>query len=55
MGPPDTTVWEFTEPDHSWALETADVVSSVRGGAGLGADIDDALAVLRLIDEVYMK
>jgi len=53
MGPPETTAWEFTDPDDSWALETADVVSSVRGGTGIGADIDDAVAVLRLIDEVY--
>lgn len=53
MGPPESTVYEFPTSDESWRLETADVVSALDGDAGIGADLADAIAIHRLIDEVY--
>ena len=38
---------------RAWRLETADVVSALDGDAGIGADLADAIAIHRLIDEVY--
>jgi predicted dehydrogenase len=53
MGPPVTSAWEWPQPDASWARELADVVSDIRGGATVGADLDDCIAAFRIVEEAY--
>jgi len=53
MGPPVTTAWEWPQPDTSWARELVDVVSDIDGGASVGADLDDAIAAFRVVEEAY--
>lgn len=53
MGPPKTTSWEFDGVDESWGLEMVDVLDACAGLPSAGASADDALAVLRLIEEAY--
>lgn len=53
MGPPDTTAWEWPQPDTSWEAELTDFISAVDGKPGLGATIDDAIAALEIVEEAY--
>jgi predicted dehydrogenase len=53
LGPPDTTTREWAGPDESWRLEVEDVMAQLGGSEPVGADLDDAAAVLQLIDEAY--
>jgi predicted dehydrogenase len=53
MGPPLATTWEWPFPDKSWGLEVEDFVSAVAGGASQGAGLDDALAVLEIVEQAY--
>ena len=57
MGPPDVQSWEWPPGDVSWSAEMADVIGVVRGsaGAGVGASVDDALAVLAVVEEAYRQ
>lgn len=52
LGPPETTVWEYPGPDESWVREFADFAAAIEGRAGVGATLDDAVAALRIIDQV---
>lgn len=51
MGPPVTTIHEFVRPDVSFATELADVMADIDGRPSVGATIDDAIAVWRIIEE----
>ena len=53
MGPPETTIWEYPPSDASWAHELADFSSSQAGKPGDIADIEDACAVLGIIEAAY--
>ena len=53
MGPPDTTIWEFPSSDESWAAELADFAAAIQTGRKPSGDIDDAVAALKIIDQVY--
>jgi predicted dehydrogenase len=53
MGPPKSTTWEWPPDDGSWRREIEDVLKSIRGEPAIGASIDDAVAVMRLVEEVY--
>lgn len=55
MGPPFTTSWEWPGVDASWRHETVDVLRAVGGEPGLGADAEDALATLAVVDEAYAR
>ena len=55
MGPPDTTSWEWPHPDDSWATEMRDVLMSLGGGSAQGASIDDAVAVLEIVEQAYQR
>jgi len=48
--PPDSTTWRWPGSDDSWRLELEDVAVGLTGGRGVGADIEDALAVLEIIE-----
>jgi predicted dehydrogenase len=53
LGPPRTEVHEFPGPDRSWALEFEDFVGAVSGGGRPQGDIQDGLAALAIVDQVY--
>jgi len=53
MGPPPATSWEWPQPDASWSLELADVVSDLEGGTSIGADLADCIAAFRVVEEAY--
>jgi predicted dehydrogenase len=53
MGPPHTTTRQWDAPDDSWQLELEDLVAEVEGSAGVGANLKDAAAVLRIVEEAY--
>jgi hypothetical protein len=55
MGPPKTTAWEWPEADRSWADELDDVVADLDGRPAVGADIDDAIAAFRIVEEAYHR
>jgi predicted dehydrogenase len=53
MGPPPSTTWEWPPDDRSWTLEIEDVLKAIRGESAIGASIHDAVAVMKLVEEVY--
>jgi predicted dehydrogenase len=61
MGPPPSTTWEYPPTDQSWQAEMRDVVAHIAAIAPgaptdwqpIGAGIDDAIALLTLIEEAY--
>jgi predicted dehydrogenase len=56
LGPPDTTSWEWPRGDDSWIKETDDVTRSLAGDAGaFGADIEDAIEALKIVEEAYRR
>jgi predicted dehydrogenase len=55
MGPPETTSWEFPFPDLSWEREFAEFAAAVAEKRRPLGDVEDALAVLTLIDQAYRK
>jgi hypothetical protein len=55
MGPPETTIWEYPFSDASWANEFADFKTVRAGEPANIADIDDACAVLGIIETAYRR
>jgi predicted dehydrogenase len=55
MGPPETTIWEYPFSDSSWANEFASFKAAQTGKAENIADIDDACAVLGIVNAAYNK
>jgi predicted dehydrogenase len=56
LGPPDTTSWEWPRGDDSWIKETDDVLRSLAGdGDTLGADVEDAIEALEIVEEAYRQ
>jgi predicted dehydrogenase len=55
MGPPDTTTRHWEGPDDSWQLEIKDLVAEVGGSSPIGASLEDAAAVLRVVEEAYAR
>ena len=55
MGPPETTVWDYPQPDNSFADELESFVAAVEGRASAIADIDDAIANLEIVQSVYRQ
>jgi predicted dehydrogenase len=53
MGPPDTTTQEWPAPDESWRLEVEDFIAQLGGSNPVGAGLEDAAAVLQVVDEAY--
>jgi len=49
MGPPETTIWDFPGPDVSWEAEFADFAAAVETGRRATGDIEDALAMHKII------
>lgn len=55
MGPPETTVWDFSGPDMSWEAEFADFVSAIETGRRATGDIEDAVAMHKIIAAAYRE
>jgi predicted dehydrogenase len=53
MGPPDTAVHEYPGADESWSLEWADFARAIAEGTRPCGDLEDALATLRIVDQIY--
>jgi predicted dehydrogenase len=53
MGPPETAVWEYPGEDESWSTEYRHMVGCLRAGRPLSGGIEDALAVLEIVRQVY--
>jgi predicted dehydrogenase len=53
MGPPPSTAWEWPPDDRSWTREIEDVLKAIRGEPTIGASIHDAVAVMKIVEEVY--
>ena len=55
MGPPETTSWEYPMADDSWQVETRAFVEDIRTGRSPSPGLDDAIAALAVVDEVYRR
>jgi len=55
MGPPETTVFNYPGQDHSWQAEFEDFAAAVNDDRRPCGDIDDAVANLAIVDEIYRK
>ncbi len=55
MGPPDTVVYEYPGGDDSWKLEWADFARAIERGGPVCGGLPDALAALRIVDQVYAR
>lgn len=53
LGPPMTTIWEWARADESWARDTGDALGAIAGRPAIGASLEDAVAVMRVVDEAY--
>jgi len=55
LGPPATSERVWDGDDDSWRAELMDVRDALDGRPALGADLEDARAVLRIIEEAYAQ
>jgi predicted dehydrogenase len=55
LGPPTTAEQVWPGQDESWQDEVADVRNALEGRPAIGADLDDARAVLRVVAEAYAR
>jgi predicted dehydrogenase len=53
LGPPDVERFEFAGDDISWRLEFEEFVRDILQTRTSGPTIDDALAVLKVVDRIY--
>jgi predicted dehydrogenase len=55
MGPPVTEVWNFPEPDDSWAVEMREFIDDLVTGSDKSDNLESSLEVLRVIGEIYSR
>jgi predicted dehydrogenase len=55
MGPPDTVIYEFPQPDDSWEREFQEFLEDIRAGREPRPHIADAQAALHIVERVYME
>ncbi len=55
MGPPETTIWEYPMADDSWEIEMKEFLDDIRLGRQPAANLQDAAAALRIVNEVYRR
>ena len=53
MGPPETTIWEYSGEDNSWQLELNDFDQSIKSGKSSGPSLADARAALQIVETIY--
>jgi len=55
MGPPDTVIYEYPQPDESWRLEMQDFFADIRRKRIPVPGIKEARAVLAVVEKIYAK
>lgn len=55
MVPPLLQAWEWPADDVSWRHEMQDVADALVGRPARGADLDECLAVLSIVEEAYSR
>jgi predicted dehydrogenase len=55
MGPPETTIWEYPMDDNSWHTEFEEFLEDIKLGRTPSANLSDALAVLRVVEKIYIE
>jgi predicted dehydrogenase len=55
MGPPETTIWEYPGDDLSWRAEFVHLRDCIAHGFAPCGGLDDALAALEVVGEVYRQ
>ena len=55
MGPPETTIWEYPGEDTSWRAQFANLVDCIGSGQTPLGTLEDALAALRVVHQVYAQ
>ncbi len=53
LGPPETTTWEYPMADTSWKIEFIEFLEDIRLNRQPSANLDDALAALRIVERIY--
>jgi predicted dehydrogenase len=53
MGPPETTMWEFSGPDVSWNYEMKEFLDDIRLGRTPVPGLREARAVLQVVATIY--
>jgi predicted dehydrogenase len=53
MGPPDKEEFSWPDEDNTWALEYAELLRSIQENREPDGNLEDALAVARLVEDVY--
>ena len=53
MGPPETTIWEYTMGDKSWQLEFEEFLEDIRLNRNPSANLEDAIAALEVVEKLY--
>jgi predicted dehydrogenase len=52
MGPPETTIWEYPQPDNSWKLELEDFVKQATTRPNQDSLVD-AIRTLEVVEKIY--
>lgn len=55
MGPPETTIWEYTKADDSWEVEIAEFYDDIRFNRTPSAGLKDAYAALKVVGKIYKE
>ena len=55
MGPPETTIFEYPMADDSWQAEFAEFLDDIRLGRTPRPGLEEAQAVLELVDRIYQE
>jgi predicted dehydrogenase len=53
MGPPETQVWEYPEPDNSWKFEMEEFLKDIRQERTPVPGLDEARASLEVVEQIY--
>ncbi|MEP6669095.1 MAG: Gfo/Idh/MocA family oxidoreductase [Chthoniobacter sp.] len=53
MGPPDTTIFEYSRGDDSWRLEMAEFLEDIRLSRTPQPGLREGLATLRVVESIY--
>lgn len=53
MGPPETVIYEYPGKDLSWELEFKDFCDAIAAGRQPCGNLDDALAALKIVENLY--
>jgi predicted dehydrogenase len=55
MGPPETTIWEYPGEDQSWRAEFDHFRECIAAGRQPQGTLEDAIAALEVVEQVYRQ